>query len=138
MCENFNDHSTLEAYHYGNWSIWIFIEEGAWFEGENTFVLYFDVSRDGRRLGRIDVVTKLEILENGLGLRAYDTDMHGLEPNKLGLGGISAIAQVIMESNNVDYLVVEGNYRTTGANPGHRPGRKPFRRQLGSVRKGYA
>ncbi|SNR83471.1 hypothetical protein SAMN05880556_10114 [Azospirillum sp. RU38E] len=136
MCDICMYFSPLEAYHYRQWCIRIVIEEGEWFENEGTFVLYFDVAFEGRLLGRVDIVTKLAVSQDGLTLHAYQTDMHGLTRNQLGLSGIKAIAQAVMEDSNVDQLVVEANYRTTGANPRHTPRPYTFRREHGAVRKG--
>lgn len=49
--------------------------------------------------------------------------------NSLGPGNLRLLADLVMERMDYDELVVEGAFRTTGANPGHRPRPRRFARR---------
>jgi hypothetical protein len=42
-------------------------------------------------------------------------------PNAVGPGNLMVIAHAVMEGMGLDGLVIKGAFRSTGANPGHRP-----------------
>jgi hypothetical protein len=73
------------------------------------------VEADGRRIRLRDVHTHLE-------------EGHA---NALVIAWLRRIARAFMEQFDYDELVIEGARRTSGANPGHRPGIQRFTRRVG-------
>jgi hypothetical protein len=52
--------------------------------------------------------------------------------NRIGPANLRRLAELVMERMDYDELRIEGASRTTGANPGHRPGILRFTRRLSS------
>jgi hypothetical protein len=75
-----------------------------------------------------------DVTQNGTTLIASGLHMHGegLGPNTVGAGNLRILAQLILQEMDYDQLVIEGAVRTTGARPGHRPGRLRFTRKPAS------
>ncbi|MBF0392218.1 MAG: hypothetical protein HQL38_06010 [Alphaproteobacteria bacterium] len=107
------------------------IEETDFFETHSppSFTFYAEIFKSGRFLGRLDVVTRIEI--RGTELWFTDCHIHGLSPGALGRDGLNALARAVMEDNDVKTLVIEGGTRTTGVRPGHTPKRMRFLGRLG-------
>ncbi len=71
-----------------------------------------------------------EIVEDGNRLvvvRAHVMSI-GVSPNDIGLANLRQVARVVMEQGGYDEIVIEGAFRTTGAQPGRRPGPIRFAR----------
>jgi hypothetical protein len=74
-----------------------------------------------------------EIVEDGERLvvtRAHVSSI-GVRPNDIGLSNLRQVARMVMEQGGYDEIVVEGAFRTTGAQPGRRP--RPLRFTRDSV-----
>jgi hypothetical protein len=119
------DIGTLDAYISGDWAVVLEIEAADFFEREEppSFVLYADLYRNGVPVGRVDVVTRIEI--RGRELWLTELHMHGLAGGGLGRAGLNALAQAVMEDADVEALVVEGGTRSSGLRRGRTP--KPVR-----------
>ncbi len=123
--------SAQNAYFYGEWKVLLTIEETDDYFGQSEprhFVFYLDVTKRDQYVGRVDVVARLEI--RGRELWFLDAHIHGLRSGDLGRSGLNALGNALMESADVEAIVVEGGARTTGARPGHTP--KRFRYPHGS------
>ncbi len=62
-----------------------------------------------------------EDIGRSLILRRTHVESRGIGPNGVGPNNLRLIAEVVMETMDYDEILVEGEIRTTGANPGHRP-----------------
>lgn len=62
---------------------------------------------------------------NDRAIALTETHVAGLTPGRLGAAGLRRLMQKVIESLDVDQIIVAGAVRTTGARPGHRP--RPFR-----------
>jgi hypothetical protein len=54
-------------------------------------------------------------------VRGTHVESRGIGPNGVGNYNLRLIAEVVMEEMDYDEIRVEGEVRTTGANPGRRP-----------------
>jgi hypothetical protein len=72
-----------------------------------------------------------EPVERGATLVVRGIHMQGAGSNAIGNGNLMVMAQALLERMDYDGLEVEGAVRTTGANPGRRPGPFRFRRRVG-------
>jgi hypothetical protein len=73
-----------------------------------------------------------EVFDRGAVLVLRGVHIQDATPNRIGAANLMVMAQALMERLEYDGLEIEGAARTTGANPGHRPGRLRFRRRAGS------
>jgi hypothetical protein len=132
------DTTTQVAYIYNDWEIELTFEgkDGSFEDDEPPSYVFYAVARKGgKRIGRIDVVTRAEILP-GRELFLSEFHIHGDgDPVKLGRDGLNALAQVIMEDLDVEQISVQGGIRTTGLRPGHAPKLVRFGRRRGLVTK---
>ena len=57
--------------------------------------------------------------------------MHGVDvgPGEFGARSLLALVQAVMERMDLDEIVIRGAVRTSGANPGRRPGERRFTRK---------
>lgn len=55
-------------------------------------------------------------------VRGAHVESRGVGPNGVGNYNLRLVAEVVMEEMDYDEILVEGEVRTTGANPGRRPG----------------
>jgi len=69
-----------------------------------------------------------EPVVSGTTLILRRTHVQDGQANAVGVGNLRVLAQALMERIGFDGLVVEGALRTTGANPGRRPGILRFTR----------
>ncbi len=69
---------------------------------------------------------------NGRTLILHGYHMHGedIGPNEFGARQLRWLAQAAMEMFDVDEIRVEGEVRTSGANPGYRPRPLRFTRKI--------
>jgi hypothetical protein len=79
--------------------------------------------------GVLEVVA--EPAQEGRRLVLERLHMHGVDvgPRQFGLANLRALAQAVMERMDLDEIVIRGAVRTSGANPGHRPGERRFTRK---------
>jgi hypothetical protein len=83
--------------------------------------------------GVLYAMAEPELTPDGRVLTLRGVHMHGGEgagANAIGHANLKVLARTVMERMDFDELVVEGAVRTTGANPGHRPGPLRFRRRV--------
>jgi len=78
--------------------------------------------------GRLRVMAEPEMAGCTLILRRVH--VQDAWPNAIGVANLKMLARVVMERMDVDGLVVEGAFRTTGANPGRRPDILRFSRRV--------
>jgi hypothetical protein len=76
------------------------------------------------------VLAMAEVNRTGRTLELDGFHMHGetVGPNTLGVGNLGRLAQAVMETIDVDEIVIRGAIRTTGANPGRRPRERRYKR----------
>jgi hypothetical protein len=77
-----------------------------------------------------DLAVMAEPITQGRRLVLDGLHMHGvnLRPGQLGWLRLRWLAQAVMERLDLDEIVVRGAVRTSGANPGRRPGERRFKR----------
>ena len=80
--------------------------------------------------GTIWVMADLSIDGGVMTLRQVHIHGHDVGSGAYGAHRLRWLAQAVMEAVNVDLTIVEGASRTTGANPGHKPGPIRFRRKV--------
>ena len=78
--------------------------------------------------GRLSFVAEAIMLGTVLRLRGVHVQDGGR--NAIGAANLMVIAQAMLEGMDLDGLEVEGALRTTGANPGRRPGVIRFSRRV--------
>lgn len=78
------------------------------------------------------VTITAEPVERGTTLVLRGAHVQDAKPNALGPANLMVMAQALMERMEYDGLEIEGAIRTTGANPGHRPGVFRFARRIRS------
>ena len=81
-------------------------------------------------VGALLVVTKVEFAGSALILRELHVQGEDVEINQLRATGIRRIVRDVMETLDVDELIIEGAIRTSGAGPGRRPRRLRFCRTV--------
>ncbi|WP_207459025.1 hypothetical protein [Azospirillum sp. SYSU D00513] len=91
--------------------------------------MFLKLSKNGVQLGTLDLVTQVVV---GDELILRECHIHGLAKGAIGIEGLNAIAQALMEDFGVQSAVVEGGTRTTGLRRGKTP--KPRRH----VRRPYS
>lgn len=132
------DKTTQVAYIYDDWEIELVLEgKDESFEGDEppSFVFYALMWKRGKKIGKIDVITRAEVLP-GCRIRFTEFHIHGDSGSgKIGRDGLNALAQVAMEVWDVEEIVVHGGVRTTGCRPGHAPKPVRFVRRRGLVAK---
>jgi hypothetical protein len=109
---------TRFAYH-GTRSVWhveIDIEEADGPVG----VFVSKVFRDGALVGEIKVAAEVTVGGDDE-LHLKGAHIQGLDKGALGREGMNAIGEAMREAMDVAGITVEGEVRTTGANPGRRP-----------------
>ncbi len=74
-----------------------------------------------------------EAFEQGSLLVVRAAHIQGGGPNTVGAGKLMVVAQALMERMDYDGLEIEGAVRTSGANPGRRPGSVRFARRAGAA-----
>lgn len=72
-----------------------------------------------------EVRVMADIVRTGRVLVVSAAHIQGLDANRLGVGGLIALARAFVEAMDVDELVVQGAVRSTGRGAGRRP--RPFR-----------
>ena len=70
-------------------------------------------------VGVVEIIGRITI--EGRVLHALAVHIGGLEANAIGIAGLNAIAQRVLEEADVDQIIVEGGVRTTGRGLGKRP-----------------
>jgi hypothetical protein len=83
----------------------------------------------GTPAGEIKIMAELE--EQGQTLRLVGLHIQGAIANAIGVANLRILADAVMEKTDYDAIEIEGAVRTTGASPGHRPGRLRFTRRSG-------
>ena len=84
------------------------------------------------------VVVMAEPEERGRTLILWRLHMEGAVANAFGPANLRVLADVVMERMNYDDIIIEGAARTSGANPGRRPGPLRFtRRPVPAPRAGF-
>ena len=63
-------------------------------------------------------------------LVARRTHVQGAQANAIGAANLIVIARAVMEGMGYNGLIIEGALRTTRANPGHRPRKIRFTRDV--------
>jgi hypothetical protein len=108
-----------------------------WRPGDLSFVLIDDATDHPVATARITTPSGVlyamaEPIAAGRVLILRGVHMHGegAGANAIGHANLKVLARTVMERMDFDELVVEGAVRTTGANPGHRPGPLRFRRRV--------
>lgn len=86
--------------------------------------------------GIIDLMGLVEL--DGRVMRASGVHLQNESGDRPGVANIYAMARFVLERLDLDEAIVEGALRTTGANPGHRPGQFRFRRRRGASATGRA
>ncbi|RVU20252.1 hypothetical protein [Methylobacterium oryzihabitans] len=79
--------------------------------------------------GTVKVMAEVSFTEGGLILRGLHMHSQVGGANAFGAVHLRHLAQAVMETFDVGSLEVAGASRTTGANPGRRPGRLRFTRK---------
>jgi len=79
--------------------------------------------------GTIWVMADLSITDNVMTLRQVHIHGHDVGSGGYGARQLRWLAQAVMEAIDVNLTIVEGASRTTGANPGRRPGPIRFQRK---------
>ncbi len=99
-----------------------------------------DVDATDDPIVTVDIVTTIGVLStmgvvmlNERSLTIEGTHVAGLTPGRLGAAGLRRLMQKVMESLDVDEIIVAGAVRTTGARPGHRPRPLRFSRKAAPV-----
>lgn len=80
--------------------------------------------------GTLRAMAEPEWRERCLILRGYHMHGEDVGPNEFGWRELRWLAQAAMEVLDVDEIRVEGEVRTSGANPGHRPRPVRFTRKI--------
>ncbi|QTC92775.1 hypothetical protein [Brevundimonas goettingensis] len=106
----------------------------SWTPGDILITLDDDAVFDPVVTARIDtpdgpVWVMAEVLRSGPTLRLHGLHLHGTGPNSLGVTKLRWLIQVVMETIDVDEIIVGGATRTTGANRGRRSGQQRFQRK---------
>ncbi len=106
-----------------------------WTIGDVRFEMVADMTEDPvvtivitTPAGRLTVAAEPVVSGTILVLRG--THLQDSRPNAMGAANLMVIAQALMERMEFDGVDVEGALRTTGANPGRRPGVVRFRRRV--------
>jgi hypothetical protein len=83
--------------------------------------------------GLLRFMAEPQVVGSTLVLKGLHTFGVGVVANAVGPANLRVVADMVMERMGFDGIVVEGAVRTTGANPGHRPGRIRFARRVRPV-----
>jgi hypothetical protein len=88
------------------------------------------LARIATAIGTLVVMAEVELADRALILRGLHIQGEDVGVNELGVLGVRHMVRDAMEELDVDEIIVEGAARTTGANPGRRPGRLRFTRKV--------
>jgi hypothetical protein len=71
--------------------------------------------------GKLFFMGEPEAADRALIVRGVHVHSEGLGPNGVGVHNLRVVAEAIMEAMEYDEICIEGEIRTSGANPGRRP-----------------
>ncbi|MFD1625517.1 hypothetical protein [Azospirillum griseum] len=134
------DFGTHDAYLWGEWKVLLEIASSDWakdFEvmSPPSFVIYAFMWRKGTYVGKVDMLTRLEIRGSELWLTDFHIHGHGGRALRgvLSRSGLNALCNAAKEDTNVEAVVIEGGVRSQGLRRGQVPERFRFDGGSGST-----
>jgi hypothetical protein len=85
--------------------------------------------------GELRLIANVERYDSELILTNLHVQSESVLPNSLGWNRLRQIARVVAEKADVEFILVKGAARTTGARPGRTPGELRFSRALPPQRR---